>query len=145
MARDCSDPGRAKISAYFGTITQIESAGERLSIPMRREDTTRYECLSRPTEERDESTRAEWSNGGDSRRPRLILSTRKRWHWRPIVTQSVASKTDRKIASERRRRVSVWPTERSNWPKMMAMYFGWQRMPPAPKQSPPAAKRLGNR
>ena len=31
-------------SAYFGTIAQIQEAGERFSIPMRPEQTVRYEC-----------------------------------------------------------------------------------------------------
>ena len=57
-------PEEQKFSAYFGTIAQIEEAGERFSIPMRPEQTKRYECLSRPTEERDQSISAEWSNGG---------------------------------------------------------------------------------
>src|ERR1700726_3311755 len=57
-------PEEQRFSAYFGTIAQIEDAGERFSIPMRPEQTKRYECLSRPTEERDQSIRAEWSNGG---------------------------------------------------------------------------------
>jgi hypothetical protein len=57
-------PEQQRFSAYFGTIAQIEDAGERFSIPMRPEQTKRYECLSQPTEERDQSIRAEWSNGG---------------------------------------------------------------------------------
>jgi hypothetical protein len=44
-------PEEQRFSAYFGTIAQIEDAGERFSIPMRPEQTKRYECLSRPAEE----------------------------------------------------------------------------------------------
>ena len=51
-------------SAYFGTISQIEEAGERFSIPMRSEHVVRYECLSCPVEEPDPSIKPEWSNGG---------------------------------------------------------------------------------
>jgi hypothetical protein len=61
-------PEEQRFSAYFGTIAQIEDAGERFSIPMRPEQTKRYECLSRPLEEFDELIRAEWSNGGYDRR-----------------------------------------------------------------------------
>ena len=57
-------PEQQSFSAYFGTIAQIEEAGERFSIPMRSEQTTQYECLSRPPEERDQSICEEWSNGG---------------------------------------------------------------------------------
>ena len=57
-------PEQQRFSAYFGTISQIEEAGERFSIPMRPEQTVRYECLSRPVEEFDRSIRPEWSNGG---------------------------------------------------------------------------------
>jgi hypothetical protein len=38
------------------------------SIPMRPDQTKRYECLSRPLEEFDELIRLEWSNGGYPRR-----------------------------------------------------------------------------
>jgi hypothetical protein len=61
-------PEEQRFSAYFGTIAQIEDAGERFSIPMRPEQTKRYECLSSPAEELDELIRAEWSNGGYPRR-----------------------------------------------------------------------------
>lgn len=61
-------PEQQSFSAYFGTIAQIEEAGERFSIPMRPEQTGRYECLSRPPEELDASIRLEWSNGGYARR-----------------------------------------------------------------------------
>jgi hypothetical protein len=57
-------PEEQRFSAYFGTIAQIEDAGERFSIPMRPEQTKRYERLSCPLEEFDESIRSEWSNGG---------------------------------------------------------------------------------
>jgi hypothetical protein len=61
-------PEEQLFSAYFGTIAQIQEAGERFSIPMRPEQTLRYECLSRPVEEFDSSIRPEWSNGGYERR-----------------------------------------------------------------------------
>jgi hypothetical protein len=61
-------PEEQSFSAYFGTISQIEDAGERFSIPMRPEQTVLYECLSRPLEESDQSIRADWSNGGYPRR-----------------------------------------------------------------------------
>ena len=61
-------PEEQSFSAYFGTIAQIEDAGERFSIPMRPEQTKRYDCLSRPVEELDELIRGEWSNGGYFRR-----------------------------------------------------------------------------
>jgi len=61
-------PEEQRFSAYFGTIAQIDHAGERFSIPMRSEQTKGYECLSKPTEECDQSIRAEWSNGGYLRR-----------------------------------------------------------------------------
>jgi hypothetical protein len=61
-------PEEQSFSAYFGTIEQIEDAGERFSIPMRLEQTVRYECLSRPPEELDLSIFPEWSNGGYARR-----------------------------------------------------------------------------
>jgi hypothetical protein len=57
-----------KFSAYFGTIAQIEDRGERFSIPMKPEQTARYECLSRPLEEFDATIRPDWSNGGYPRR-----------------------------------------------------------------------------
>ena len=60
-------PEEHTFSAYFGTIAQIEDAGERFSIPMRPENTKQYERLSRPSEERDQSIRPEWSNGGYGR------------------------------------------------------------------------------
>lgn len=60
-------PEEQRFNAYFGTIAQIEDAGERFSIPMRPEQTKRYECLSRPLEEVDELIRREWSNGGYAR------------------------------------------------------------------------------
>jgi len=63
-------PDEQKFSAYFGTIAQIEDAGERFSIPMRPAQTARYECLSQPIEELDQSIRQEWSNAGYSRRRR---------------------------------------------------------------------------
>jgi hypothetical protein len=50
-------PEEQRFSAYFGTIAQIEDAGERFSIPMKPEQTTRYECLSRRVEEFDSSIR----------------------------------------------------------------------------------------
>lgn len=61
-------PEEQRFSAYFGTIEQIEESGERFSIPMKPEQTARYECLSRPIEELDKSIRLEWSNGGYGRR-----------------------------------------------------------------------------
>jgi hypothetical protein len=61
-------PEEQKFSAYFGTIAQIEDRGERFSIPMKPEQTGRYECISRPLEEFDQSIRPEWSNGGHARR-----------------------------------------------------------------------------
>jgi hypothetical protein len=61
-------PEEQGFSAYFGTIAQIEEDRERFSIPMRPEQTMRYECLSRPLEEFDELIRPEWSNGGYARR-----------------------------------------------------------------------------
>jgi hypothetical protein len=61
-------PEEQSFSAYFGTIGQIEDRGERFSIPMRPEQTARYECLSRPVDEFDPSIRPEWSNGGYPRR-----------------------------------------------------------------------------
>jgi hypothetical protein len=63
-------PEEQKFSAYFGTIAQIEDRGERFSIPMKPEQTGRYECLSRPLEEFDQSIHPEWSNGGYPRRRR---------------------------------------------------------------------------
>jgi hypothetical protein len=63
-------PEERTFSAYFGTIAQIEDAGERFSIPMRPQQTMRYECLSQPLEELDQSIRPEWSNEGYSRRRR---------------------------------------------------------------------------
>jgi hypothetical protein len=61
-------PEEQRFSAYFGTIAQIEDRGERFSIPMRPEQTSTYECLSRPPKESDPSIRPEWSNGGYPRR-----------------------------------------------------------------------------
>jgi len=61
-------PEEQRFSAYFGTIAQIEDAGERFSIPMRPEQAKRYECLSRLLEAFDELIRPEWSNGGYARR-----------------------------------------------------------------------------
>ncbi len=61
-------PEEQTFSAFFGTIAQIEDAGERFSIPMKPEQTAHYECLSRPLEELDASIRSEWSNGGYLRR-----------------------------------------------------------------------------
>jgi hypothetical protein len=61
-------PEEQTFSAFFGTIAQIEDAGERFSIPMQPEQTARYECLSRPREEFDPSILTEWSNGGYPRR-----------------------------------------------------------------------------
>jgi hypothetical protein len=61
-------PEEKTFSAFFGTIVQIENAGERFSIPMKPEQTARYECLSRPREEFDPSILPEWSNGGYPRR-----------------------------------------------------------------------------
>jgi hypothetical protein len=61
-------PEEQRFSAYFGTIAQIEDRGERFSIPMRPEQTSGYECLSRPPEEFDRLIRPEWSNGGYPRR-----------------------------------------------------------------------------
>ena len=63
-------PEEQSFSAYFGTIEQIDAAGERFSIPMRPEKTVQYERLSRPLEEFDESIRPEWSNGGYRSRQR---------------------------------------------------------------------------
>jgi hypothetical protein len=57
-------PEEQTFSAYFGTILQINEAGERFSIPMGPEQTARYERLSRPIQEFDRSIRPEWSNGG---------------------------------------------------------------------------------
>jgi len=61
-------PEEQRFSAYFGTIAQIEDRGERFSIPMRPEQTSGYECLSRPREEIDRLISPEWSNGGYPRR-----------------------------------------------------------------------------
>ncbi len=61
-------PETQKLSAYFGTLSQIQERGERFSIPMQPGKTAKYECLSRPVEEFDLSIRAEWSNGGYLRR-----------------------------------------------------------------------------
>jgi hypothetical protein len=61
-------PEEQKFSAYFGTIAQIEDRGERFSIPMMPEQTSVYECLSRPPEEIDRLIYLEWSNGGYLRR-----------------------------------------------------------------------------
>jgi hypothetical protein len=63
-------PEEQIFSAFFGTIAQIEDAGERFSIPMKSEQTARYERLSRPLEESDPSIRSEWSNGGYAHRHR---------------------------------------------------------------------------
>jgi hypothetical protein len=60
-------PEEQSFSAYFGTIAQIDDAGERFSIPMRPERTSEYERLSQPPEEFDPSIRPEWSNGGYAR------------------------------------------------------------------------------
>jgi hypothetical protein len=59
-------PEEQSFNAYFGTIAQIEDAGERFSIPMRPDQTARYECIA--LEEIDTSIRTEWSNGGYARR-----------------------------------------------------------------------------
>ncbi|HMM90707.1 hypothetical protein [Bradyrhizobium sp.] len=61
-------PEKQTFSSFFGTIAQIEDAGERFSIPMQPEQTARYECLSRPLEEFDSSICSDWSNGGYPRR-----------------------------------------------------------------------------
>jgi hypothetical protein len=61
-------PEKRSFTAFFGTLAQIEPAGERFSIPMKPEKTVGYECLSRPLEELDPSIRPEWSNGGYSSR-----------------------------------------------------------------------------
>lgn len=61
-------PEGQTFSAFFGTIAQIEDAGERFSIPMQPQQTARYECLSRPREEVNSSILTEWSNGGYRRR-----------------------------------------------------------------------------
>ena len=58
-------PERQVVSAYFGTIKEIEEQGKRFSIPMREFDTLKYECLAK--EESDKSLRVEWSNGGYAR------------------------------------------------------------------------------
>jgi len=57
-------PETQTFGAYFGTIAQIEENGERFSIPMKPEQTRRYEQLSGPLEEVDPSIQPEWSNGG---------------------------------------------------------------------------------
>jgi Holliday junction resolvase-like predicted endonuclease len=61
-------PEKRRFTAYFGKIDEIEERGERFSIPMTPEQTTRYECLSQPLEEFDSSIRPEWSNGGYAHR-----------------------------------------------------------------------------
>jgi hypothetical protein len=61
-------PEEQSFTAYFGTIDEIQERGERFSIPMRPEETARYECLSRPLKEFDSSIRPEWSNGGYAHR-----------------------------------------------------------------------------
>jgi hypothetical protein len=60
-------PEEQSFSAYFGTLAQIEDRGERFSIPMKPDQTARYECIA--LEEVDTSIRPEWSNGGYARRP----------------------------------------------------------------------------
>jgi hypothetical protein len=57
-------PETQSFSAYFGTKDLIEDRGQRFSIPMTPEKTSKYECLSRSLEERDPSIRPEWTNGG---------------------------------------------------------------------------------
>ena len=61
-------PEEQEFRAFFGTIAQIQDAGERFSIPMKPEQQEWYERLSRPLEEYDQSIRTEWSNGGYLRR-----------------------------------------------------------------------------
>jgi hypothetical protein len=63
-------PELQKFGAFFGTIAQIEEAGERFSIPMKPEHIGQYECLTRSLEEFDRSIRPEWSNGGYARSTR---------------------------------------------------------------------------
>jgi hypothetical protein len=63
-------PEEQTFSAFFGTVAEIEDAGERFSIPMKPEQTERYIPLSCLPEEFDPSIRAEWSNGGYPRRKR---------------------------------------------------------------------------
>jgi hypothetical protein len=65
-------PEAQTFSAYFGRLEQIQDRGERFSIPMNPEQTSRYECLSRPLEEFDPSISPEWSNGGY---PRAVKSS----------------------------------------------------------------------
>ena len=64
-------PEEHEFSAYFGTIAQIEDRGERFSIPMKADQTRKYECLA--DRETDTSLRREWSNGGYAR---AMLSAR---------------------------------------------------------------------
>jgi hypothetical protein len=56
-------PELQTFNAYFGTITQIDDRGERFSIPMQPQHTSRYIRLGQ-TDEFDPSIRLEWSNGG---------------------------------------------------------------------------------
>jgi len=58
-------PERQVVSAYFGTIEEIEEQGTRFSIPMREFHTVKYECLAK--DELDKSLRVEWTNGGYER------------------------------------------------------------------------------
>ncbi|MDE2127979.1 MAG: hypothetical protein KGJ62_15465 [Armatimonadetes bacterium] len=62
-------PEQQKFSAYFGTIDEIQSSGERFSIPMTPEHTARYDRLSCPLEETDSSIEPDWTNGGNANRP----------------------------------------------------------------------------
>ena len=56
-------PEEQRVTAYFGTLDQIEGRGERFSIPMTREKTVTYELLGRE-DEFDPAIRREWSNRG---------------------------------------------------------------------------------
>jgi hypothetical protein len=58
-------PEKQELSAYFGTIAQIEDRGERFSIPMKPDQTCKYECLA--NKESDASISHEWTNGGYAR------------------------------------------------------------------------------
>lgn len=55
-------PEKQVLWSYFGTIDEIQEAGERFSIPMQQFATAKYECLA--NEEIDPTILPEWSNGG---------------------------------------------------------------------------------
>jgi hypothetical protein len=56
-------PELQTFNAYFGTLDQIQEAGERFSIPMKPHETVPYRRLG-DKYEFDPSIRKEWSNGG---------------------------------------------------------------------------------